>query len=338
MKAMYPFAESLIEALARLYPNIDFACTKGCDVQGDDRSDFENAIKLAEEADAVILAIGGRNGWGKKNTVGEALDSCQLELTGVQHELAQKVFEANPKTAVVHINGRPLSDNMIGERAGAILEAWCPGPHGAKVIAQTLFGDNNPGGKMPVTTPRYIGQIPVYAEHTQGSGYEPKKGMVLNHIGYFDGTNRPLRYFGQGLSYTEFEYSNLVLDSEKISGEDILRFNVDVKNIGDMAGDEVVQIYIRDLVASIGRPAKELIGFRRVSLTPGESKTIRFEMPLSQIAFLDKEMKWKVEAGKMRLMVGSSSEDIRLSEEFDILNDACVEGATRGFWADSKIL
>lgn len=134
---------------------------------------------------------------------------------------------------------------------------------------------------------------------------------MLNHIGYFDGTNRPLRYLGQGLSYTEFEYSDLVIVNKELEGTGTLEFSVTVTNIGEMAGDEVVQVYIRDTVSSIARPVKELVGFKRIALRPGESKKVVFTMRLSQIAFLDMDMRWKVEAGQIELMVGSSSEDIR---------------------------
>lgn len=339
MKEMYPMSESLLTALARLYPDTEFVFAKGCeDVQGNDVSGFSEAEAAAKNADAVILAVGGRCGWGKKNTVGEALDSCKLELTGVQPELVKAVYAANHNTVVVHINGRPLSDNFADEKIPAILETWCPGPYGAESIAKTLFGDLNPGGKLPITTPRYVGQVPVYAEHRQGSGYDPKRGLVLNHIGYFDGTNRPLRYLGQGLSYTEFEYSDLQLESKTIDGNGELKFRVTVKNIGDRAGDEVIQAYTRDLAASFSRPVKELVGFKRISLEAGESKTVCFSMPLSQIAFLDEEMKWKVEAGKVRLMIGASSEDIRLTDEFIITSDAFINGATRGFYAKAAVL
>lgn len=338
MKEMYPMTESVLEALKRLYPDIEFVYAKGCkDVQGGDESGFEEAVAAAREADAVILTIGGRNGWGKKNTVGEALDSCHLELTGLQPQLAKVIMEANERTIVVHMNGRPLSDQYIDEHAKAILEAWCPGPYGAQAIAKTLFGDLNPGGKMPITTPRYVGQVPVYAEHSQGSGYDPKRGLVLNHKGYFDGTNRPLRYFGQGLSYTSFQYSDLTIDKKKMEGNDTLIFSVKVTNTGDRAGDEVVQVYVRDLLASMARPVKELIGFKRIHLQPGETQKITFKMPLSQIAFLDTDMNWKVEAGEMRLMVGSSSEEICLAEEFEITTDAYTEGATRGFYALAEV-
>ncbi len=338
MKEMYPMSESVLEALKRLYPDIEFLYAKGCeDVQGGDESGFAEAIEVAKEADAVILAIGGRNGWGKKNTVGEALDSCHLELTGLQPQLAKAVIEANEKTVVVHMNGRPLSDNYIDEHAKAIIEAWCPGPYGAKAIAKVLFGDLNPGGKMPITTPRYVGQVPVYAEHSQGSGYDPKRGLVLNHKGYFDGINRPLRYFGQGLSYTSFEYADLEIEKKALEGDETLVFSVSITNIGDRAGDEVVQAYIRDMLASMARPVKELIGFKRINLQPGETKKITFKMPLSQIAFLDAEMKWKIEAGTMRLLIGSSSEEICLAEEFEITSNAYTEGAARGFYALTEV-
>lgn len=338
MKKMYPQSESILEGLRRLYPETQFTYAQGCDIQGDDTTGFADAVNLAKEAEVVICVIGGRNGWGKKNTVGEALDTCDLELTGVQSELVQQIVAVNKNVVVAHLNGRPLSDCFIDENVDAILECWCPGPYGAEAIAKTLFGDINPGGKMPVTTPRYVGQVPVYAEHVHGSGYSPKRGMVLNHRGYFNGTNRPLRYFGQGLSYTEFRYDNLKLEKDQLNADEPLRFRVDVTNVGDIPGEEVVQAYFTDIVASMCRPVIELVGFKRVALKAGETKTICFEMPLSQIAFLDENMKWKVEAGKNRIAVASSSEDIRLTEEFTILNDAYVDGAVRGFYAQAKIL
>ena len=338
MKKMYPMSESVLEALRREYPNTEFIHAKGCeDVQGEDTSGFEAAGEAARDAEAVILVIGGRNGWGKKNTVGEALDSCKLELTGVQGDLAKYINSINKNIVVVHMNGRPLSDAFIDEHIPAIMEVWCPGPYGARAIAKALFGDINPGGKLPVTTPRYVGQVPVYAEHFQGSGYSPKRGLVLNHIGYFDGTNRPLRYLGQGLSYTQFKYADLRIDEKDLDGDGSLAFEVVVENTGDRAGDEVVQVYIRDIISSMSRPVKELAGFKRISLQPGESRKIRFSMPLSQIAFLDADMRWKVEAGKMRLMVGSSSEDIRLDDEFNIRTDAFIDGKTRGFYARAEV-
>ena len=161
--------------------------------------------------------------------------------------------------------------------------------------------------------------------------------MVLNHKGYFDGINRPLRYLGQGLSYTSFQYGDLTIEKKSLEGDETLVFSVKVTNTGNRAGDEVVQAYVRDLLSSMARPVKELIGFKRVSLLPGETKKITFKMPLSQIAFLDAEMNWKVEAGAMRLLIGSSSEDICLTEEFEIMTDTYTEGATRGFYALAEV-
>ena len=338
MKKMYPKTESVLESLKRLYPDITFTYAKGCDILGDDRSGFEEAKEAAKDAEAVICVIGGRNGWGKKNTVGEALDTCKLELTGVQSELIKELYFANPNLVITHLNGRPLTDLFIEDHVKAVLECFCPGPYGAQAIAKTLFGDMNPGGKMPVTTPRYVGQVPVYAEHIHGSGYSKKRGMVLNHEGYFDGTNRPLRYFGQGLSYTEFSYDNLKLEKDSLKAEDTLKFWVNITNTGSVDGEEVVQVYYTDETASVCRPVKELVGFKRVFLKAGETKTVCFEMRLSQIAFLDEEMKWKIEAGKNRISIASSSEDIRLTAEFVIENDGYIDGAKRGFYAKAYVI
>lgn len=177
---------------------------------------------------------------------------------------------------------------------------------------------------MSVTTPRYVGQVPVYAEHISGSDYSPKRGLVLNHEGYFDGANRLLRYFGHGLSYTEFKYSDMKLEKDILQAADILKFQIDITNVGHMDGEEVVQAYFTDIIGSRCRPVKELVGFKRVALKVGETKTICFEMPLSQVAFLDADIKWKVEAGANRIAAGSSSEDIRFTKKFQVLNDRAL--------------
>ena len=160
----------------------------------------------------------------------------------------------------------------------------------------------------------------------------------MNHEGYFDGTNRPLRYFGQGLSYTEFSYDNLKLEKDSLKAEDTLKFWVNITNTGSVDGEEVVQVYYTDETASVCRPVKELVGFKRVFLKAGETKTVCFEMRLSQIAFLDEEMKWKIEAGKNRISIASSSEDIRLTAEFVIENDGYIDGAKRGFYAKAYVI
>lgn len=338
MRRLYPGSCTLFDQLASDLTDAQVVTAPGCDFFTNDHSQIAAAVELAKSADTVILAVGGRNGWGKTtNTIGEGLDSCKIGLCGAQHDLAMAILDVCPDAIILHMNGRPLCDEALCERAHTLVEAWCPGPHGPEVLSDILFGKRNPGGKLPITAARYVGQVPVYAEHQQGSGYEPKKGLVLNHDGYMDGICKPIFYFGHGLSYTKFAIGGLRLESEHIPGNGVMHVSVNVQNVGEREGDEVVQLYVRDMIATVSRPVKELVGFKRVSLLPGEKQIVEFTFPLSQISFLDRDMKWKVESGEMKLMVGSSSEDIAQEAMFNITSDAYFEGATRGFVADAQI-
>lgn len=334
LRSMLEKSKTILQAIQKNCKNAEVLYAKGCDIAGNDIRGFDLAVKIAESADVVILALGGKHGWGQMATIGESLDSMSIGLPGVQEALVKKVYSAGKPTVVLHLDGRPLSSEFIAEKCHAVLECWSPSILGGQAIASVLFGDFNPSGKLPVTVARNAGQIPIYYNHVNGSSYH-NHNIFKHEPMYVDGPETPLFYFGHGLSYTRFEYSNLKLN-ERLEGDGELTVSVDICNVGQRDGTEVVQLYISDELCSLLRPNKELAGFKRVLLKVKEKKTVTFMIRASQMAFLDSRMKWKVESGEMTVMVGASSEDIRLKGTFYIANDVYVNGAKRGFFADTK--
>ncbi|MCD7956613.1 MAG: glycoside hydrolase family 3 C-terminal domain-containing protein [Lachnospiraceae bacterium] len=321
---------TVLQALREKCPDAEIICKKGCEVAGTDRSGFKAAVDAAKEADVVIVCMGGKYGWGTNCTTGEGIDCDRIGLTGVQEELALELAATGTPSVFVHMDAKPLCCGKIADSFDAVLENWYPGETGGKALMDVLFGDYNPAGRLPITAPKTEGQIPVFHSSQNGSGYTPGGGMVISK--YVEGDKEPLFYFGEGLSYTTFDYQNLNV-TKSVTVKDSIKVSVDVTNTGKVAGDEVVQLYMTDEVASMVRPAKELAGFYRVSLMPGETKTICFEMKPSQFAFLDTEMNWIVEKGKMTVHVGGSSRDLRLTDSFEMAEDAAIDGRTRGFCA-----
>ncbi|HMB23822.1 MAG: glycoside hydrolase family 3 N-terminal domain-containing protein, partial [Chloroflexota bacterium] len=283
---------------------------KGCDNLESDRSGFGEAVKVAEQADAVVLVLGDRSGMIPSCTTGETRDSVDLRLPGVQEELAKAVLATGKPVAVVLVNGRPFAIPWLDEAANAIVEAWLPGEEGGSAIADVLFGDVNPGGKLPVTIPRHVGQVPIFYN------YKPS-GMRSNwYVDYVSEKVTPLYPFGYGLSFTSFEYSDLSLSKLYAEEGETIDISFKIANSGPVAGDEVVQFYIRDEFASTPRPVKELKGYVRLTLQPKEARTVTFHLPVNQLAFYDEDLKLVLESGKIDVMVGSSSEDIRLRGRF----------------------
>lgn len=339
LRRYFPESRTLYEAIKEYVPNAQVACALGVNYTGNDLSGMEYALELAAQADVIILTLGGKNGWGVTSTVGEGIDSTSIDLPGRQEEFAKSVYALGKKCVVVHFDGRPLSNKFVATHFDAIIEAWQPGQYGGQALTSVLFGDYNPSGRLPVTAARNSGQLPVYYGLPRGSGYvgAGHPGMIINPNGYINDTAKPLYYFGHGLSYTTFKYEKIELSSSVIKPEDTLSVTVSVKNVGKMDGDEVVQLYIRDCVASVVRPTQELIGFKRVFIPTGERKTIKFVFSASQLAFLDYKMDWKVEAGKFDVLVGSSCVDIRLQDTFSISEDKNIDGTIRGFYAGAEI-
>jgi beta-glucosidase len=230
----------------------------------------------------------------------------------VQQKLVEEIVATGTPTVVVLVNGRVFALPWIAEHVAAVVEAWLPGEEGGHAVADVLFGRANPAGRLPISLPRHVGQVPVYHGHKAGGG----RSQMLGD--YSDGPTRPLFPFGHGLSYTRFEYASLEVSPPEVSAADAVRIAIDVRNAGARDGEEVVQLYLRDLVASVTRPVKQLAGFKRVALKAGEGRRIVFTVDLSQLAFYASDMRFIVEPGAVEVMVGASSEDIRCRASFEI--------------------
>jgi len=231
----------------------------------------------------------------------------------MQEYLIKAVQSTGTPTVVVLINGRPLSVCWTADNVPAIVEAWNCGEQGGNAVADVLFGDFNPEGRLPITFPRHSGQLPMYYNYHPSKAYWIKLDRA-----YVDMPATPLWEFGFGLSYTSFEYSNLVITPRKTEPAGEVYVSVDVKNTGKREGKEVVQLYINDVISSMSTPVRELKGFEKINLNPGESKTVRFKLTSEHLSLLDKHLEPVVEPGTFDVMVGSSCEDIRLRGEFEI--------------------
>ncbi|HYY93345.1 MAG TPA: beta-glucosidase BglX [Pyrinomonadaceae bacterium] len=271
-----------------------------------DADSIKEAARVAREADVVVVAVGET-----AEMSGEAASRSTLDLPGRQLELLQAIQQTGKPYVVVLMNGHPLSLNWAAENSPAILEAWFPGTQGGPAIADALFGDVNPGGHLPVTFPRAAGQEPLYYNHTS-TGRPPSNEKYTSK--YLDVPVTPLFPFGHGLSYTTFRLSNLRLSATRIAPTGSVRVSVDVENTGRRAGDEVVQLYLRDVAASRVRPVKELKGFERVTLQPGERRTLNFTLAPEQLGFYDQNVRFTVEPGAFKVMAGTSSEDPQMLE------------------------
>ncbi len=262
---------------------------------------IREAVRVARGADAIVLALGtsaaiSREGWAPDHLG----DRDQLGLIAEQDELARAMFALGKPVIVVLINGPPLSIPEIAAKADALLEAWYPGQEGGTALADILFGDADPGGKLPVTIARSVGQLPMF--------YDDKPSA---HRGYLFDSDQPLFPFGYGLSYTTFEIGAPRLSAKRIRSDQSVTVSVDVRNTGKVAGDEVVQLYLHQLVSSVTRPVKQLVGFRRVTLAPGESTTVQFSLSRDALALWDEHMKRVVEPGTFAIMAGPDSVDLR---------------------------
>ncbi len=287
---------------------------RGCGVLGDDKSGFAEATRAAKGADVAIVVVGENQGQNDVDeekdtpTDGEGHDVASLDLTGVQEDLVRAVYETGTPTIVVLVNGRPLSTRWTAEHVPAIVEAWRPGERGGEAVADVLFGDYNPSGRLAITIPRHVGQLPAYYN------YKPAKRYWIREEkrGYADMPATPLYPFGYGLSYTTYEYSNLHIDPPQMHPEGITRVSMDVKNTGDRSGVETVQLYIHETAGPVATPVKQLRGFERVDLKPGEMKHVTLTLAPEDLQLLDRDMHWRVVPGDFEIMVGKSSDDLPL--------------------------
>lgn len=304
-----------LDGLCNLLPETELLYAAGCEPLAGDTSGFAAALEIAGLADAVVLVLGDKAGLTPDCTVGETRDSADLHLPGVQEQLAEAVFATGKPVAVVLVTGRPYAITALDEKANAILWAGIPGEEGGPAIAETLLGLNNPGGKLAITYPRHVGQVPLFYNQKPSGGKSNWYGDYVNVAA------SPLYAFGHGLSYTQFSYGACQVSAQQVRSGETLQVKADVSNSGHMAGDEVVQLYICDEYGSLPRPVKELKGYARLTLQPGETRTVVFDLPVDLLAFYDLDLDLVVERGTFKVMLGASSADIRAEASFEVVGE-----------------
>lgn len=331
IRMAYPELRTVKEALSDRFEQVTYV--EGCDYSNPNICDFAAATEAAKEADVVIMTLGGRNGWGMFCNSGEGGDSIHIGLPGAQEELLKAVYTANPRMVLVHTDSRPLVCEWAYEHVPAILEGWLCCTYGGVAIAETLTGENNPGGRMQMDVPRVDGHTPVAHYLHRGTALPSFLRGALNRDGYLDVPATPRLPFGFGLSYTNFAYEapKVTLDGLQVTA------GVTVRNTGSCSGDEVVQLYGTDCVASLIRPEQELIGFCRISLEPGQSKRVTFTFGLDQLAFRNDQGEWVVEAGAFRFFFGRNSAEPIYEETVTLDKTQVIDHTKRGFFAQSTV-
>ena len=306
---------SLFEGLRnKLGEQTKLSYAKGCNVSDTSQADFAEAIKIAKNADVVIMAVGE-----SYDMSGEAKSRSNIHLPGVQEELVKAIQSTGKPVVVLVMGGRPLIFNWTADHAPAILYTWWLGVEAGNAMADVLFGDYNPSGKLPISFPRSEGQIPIYyAAKNTGRPLVNVKDIAYKSA-YLDELNTPRFPFGFGLSYTSFKYSDIKLSSKTIKSDQTLSVSFTLTNTGKYTGEEVVQLYLRDRVASVTRPVKELKDFKKIKLLPSQSETITFTINADKLSFYNQQMMWTTEPGIFDLMIGSASNDIRLQGVFNLV-------------------
>lgn len=335
LKTIKPGCRNLVEELRAALPDAEIVYAHGYEIAGADESEFAKALEAVKNADLCILTLGGKHGSCSVASMGEGVDATDINLPPCQDRFIEEAAKLGKPLVGVHFNGRPISSDVADEKLNAILEAWNPSEAGARAIVSVLTGEENPSGRLPVCVAYNAGQIPIFYNHVNGTSWH--QGASIGFTNYVDMPHTPRYFFGYGLSYTTFNYSNLKVDKESMTADGSTQISVDVTNTGSVAGTDVVQLYVRDVFASMVRPEKELAGFARVPLNPGETKTVTFDLKATQLAFLTTDMKWKVEKGAVDVMIGKSCDDIALATQVQIENDAYIDGAKRNFYAVSEI-
>lgn len=318
---------TVLEGIRNKLPNAEVSYLKGTAIRDTTRTEIKEAVELAMNADVAIVVLGGSSARDFKTEYietgaasvsndegvisdmesGEGYDRATLDLMGKQLDLLKAVQATGTPTVLVTIKGRPLLLNWPSKNIPAIVEAWYPGQEGGNAIADVLFGDYNPAGRLPISVPKSVGQLPVYYNH-----------LVPRHQDYVEIDARPLYPFGFGLSYSAFDYSDLKLEVAENGSETEINIELKIKNTSLVDGDEVVQLYLNDEVSSVVTPFKQLKGFERISIPSGETRTVRFVLTAEDISLYNIHMERKVEAGSFEVMIGSSSENILLNQKFEI--------------------
>ncbi len=313
----------------RLRSKVKYA--RGCDVNGSSTEGFAEAVALATSCDVAVMVMGDKAGLTEDCTSGEGRDRLDLDLPGVQEDLVRAVVATGTPVVLVLVTGRPGGSAWIHENCAAVLLAWLPGQEGASAIADVLTGVANPGGKLPISYPRSVGQIPVYYGHKISGGRSHWKGD------YVDGEVKPLYPFGHGLSYTNFRLTDLTVTPDVVSWNEEATITVTISNDGDREGDEVVQIYIRDPLASVTRPVLELKAFARVGMPAGGSKQVTFRLPVGQVGFHDNEKRYLVEPGLIEVFVGTSSREVVEAGHFTVTADPSGRRPEKKFEGTSEV-
>jgi beta-glucosidase len=308
---------TLLEGIRdRVGPHVEVLYHEGCKITvggswqqdevmpsdpAEDRRSIAAAVEVAKRADVVVLAIGGNEQTSREAWMGNHLgDRASLEMVGRQDDLVDAITALGKPTVAFVFNGRPLSIRNVAEKVQGIFECWYLGQETGQAVADVLFGDINPGGKLPITIPRSVGHVPAFYNHKPSA----RRGYLFDEV-------TPLFPFGYGLSYTQFSISHPRLEPATINRDASTRVSVDVTNTGSRVGDEVVQLYVRDRVSSVTRPVKELKGFQRITLQPGESRTVSFDIGPDHLAFWNIDMKFIVEPGEFEILVGANSVDLQ---------------------------
>jgi beta-glucosidase len=298
-------AVTLLEGMkAAVSPSTKLLYARGCNINDDSTKYLAEAVRTAKQADVVVLAVGEA-----AMMTGEAASRASLDLPGLQQQLVEEIHKTGKPVVLVLMNGRPLTINWIDRNIPAVLEAWYGGTQGGHAIADVIFGAYNPAGKLPVTFPKSVGQIPIF--YSMKNTGRPMDANNKYTSKYLDESNDPLYPFGYGLSYTSFTYGDVTLSRSSITEQDTLTVTCGVTNTGSRAGEEVVQLYLRDWVGSVTRPVKELKGFRKVVLQPGESKNITFKLSSKDLSYYRKDMTFGTEPGKFEVYVGGNSRDVK---------------------------
>ncbi len=330
-----PDTPSILSELRRHYGRNRVLYAQGYPVAGADQSGFKEALEICRKCEVVILTLGGRHGTCSMATMGEGVDSTDIGLPPCQEAFLREVAKLDKPVIGIHVDGRPISSDAADEVLCALLEAWSPAEAGAEAIVNVLLGIASPEGRLPVSVARSAGQVPIYYNHPWGSMWH--QGESIGFANYVNMPHTPRYPFGYGLTYTSFKYSNLTVTPEVIGPEGTVSVSVVVKNTGYHAGTEVVQLYLQDEYASVVRPVQELAGFCKVSLESGEYCTVTFTLHAAQTAFLDKDMRWKVEKGRFLVRAGGNSEAIQQTGVFTVSEDGWVDGKSRPMIAQASV-
>jgi beta-glucosidase len=330
-------AVSLAAAVRRLLPEAEVTAVAGTGVVPSEPTDIPAAIAAARNADVIILAVGGRSAWSNERTEGEGSDTANKDLPPQQVELIDAVTALGKPTIAVISMGGPYTLASVIDTLPAVVTDYYAGPHQGTAIADAIFGVTNPGGKLPFTLPRHVGQVPIHHAQKWGSGYRRTKDDI--HHGYLDMPSTPLFPFGHGLSYTTFEYGPLKLESDTVDVNGEASMSLTVANTGKRRGIEIVQLYAADTATGVTLPAQQLVGFARVDLEPGASKTVTFVVPMSLLAYTGASGDVIMEPGPVEVSAGSSSSDLRSGAKLTVTGKTlAITGEDRAFLSDATVV